>query len=293
MTASNSNSNVTNLWSQTNMEAAGHYAPVNGVNLYYEVHGSGGTPLILIHGGLGMVGMFAPIMPTLAETRQVVGVELQGHGHTADIDRPFSFESMADDVAALIKHLGLESADVLGYSLGGAVALQTVIRHPEVVRKLVVISAAFKRNAWYPGALAGMDAMNADAARFMIGSPPHQAYVAVAPVAEGWISMVSKTGDLLRKDYDWSAGVKGIKSPTLFIVADADAIRLDVAIEMYRLLGGGPAILTADGRMDEMPASQLAVLPGTSHYNILERADLLLPILPIFLDAPMRERAAR
>src|SRR5262245_23815806 len=113
MTTSNDNSNVTNLWSQTNMGAKGHYAPVNGVNLYYEVHGSGGTPLILIHGGLGIVGMFAPILPSLAETRQVIGVELQGHGHTADIDRSFSCEDMADDIASLINYLGLENADVL------------------------------------------------------------------------------------------------------------------------------------------------------------------------------------
>src|SRR3954451_2243461 len=124
MTTSNDNPNVTNLWPATNTDVTGNYAPVNGVNLYYEVHGSG-RPLILLHGGLGMVGMFAPVLPSLAETRQVIGVELQGHGHTADIDRPFSYELMADDVAALIKHLGLENADVMGYSLGGGVALQT------------------------------------------------------------------------------------------------------------------------------------------------------------------------
>src|SRR5947199_1995690 len=159
---------------------AGHYADVNGIKLYYEIHGTG-RPLILLHGGLGAIEMFGPNLPALAKGRQVIAVDLQGHGRTADIDRPLSVALMADDIAALIRHLGLENADVLGYSLGGGVALQTAIRHPEVVRKLVVVSSAFKRDGWYPEVLAGMAAMNAEAARFMVGSPPHQVYVAAAP----------------------------------------------------------------------------------------------------------------
>src|SRR5881409_720379 len=130
-------------------KAAGQYADVNGIKLYYEIHGTG-APLILLHGGLGAISMFGPNLPALAKGRQVIAVDLQGHGRTADIDRPLSVALMADDIAALIKHLGLESADVMGYSLGGGVALQTAIRHPEVVRKLVVVSTPFRRNAFYP-----------------------------------------------------------------------------------------------------------------------------------------------
>jgi pimeloyl-ACP methyl ester carboxylesterase len=146
---------------------AGNYAPVNGLNLYYEMHGSG-DPFILIHGGFGITGMFDALLPTLATSRQVIPVELQGHGHTADIDRPFSYEQMADDIAALIKHLGLANADVLGYSLGGGVALQTAIRHPQVVRKLVVVSAPYKRAGWYPEVLAGQLAVLPGTTHFTI-----------------------------------------------------------------------------------------------------------------------------
>src|SRR5512139_364679 len=133
----------------------GKYANVNGLTMYYEIHGEG-QPLILLHGGLGGVSMFERILPDLAQTRQVIAVELQGHGHTADIDRPLSFESMADDVAALLEHLELPSADILGYSLGGGVALRTIIRHPELVRKLVAVSTPCKSDGWYAEVRAGM-----------------------------------------------------------------------------------------------------------------------------------------
>ena len=268
-----------------NKDAAGSYAPVNGLNLYYEIHGRG-QPLVLLHGGLGEVGMFAQLLPALAETRQVIAVELQAHGHTADIDRPMSFELMADDIAALIKHLGLKNADVLGYSLGGGAALQTAIRHPEVVRKLVIVSAPCKRNGWYPEVLAGMAMMTAEAAAGMLGSPPHQAYVSAAPKPEDWPVLVGKTGDLLRQDYDWSAGVAAIKAPTLIVMGDADMVRPAHAVEMYELLGGSPVILKMDGTMGDLPNARLAILPGTTHFDILFRSDLL-PIVSPFLDASL------
>ena len=134
----------------------GNYAEVNGLEMYYEIHGTG-EPLILLHGGVGAIEMFGEVLPLLAEGRQVIAADLQAHGRTADIDRPLSFESMADDIAALIEHLGFAKADVMGYSLGGGVALQTAIRHPEVVRKLVVVSTPFERDGWYPEILAGME----------------------------------------------------------------------------------------------------------------------------------------
>jgi len=262
---------------------SGQYAHVNGLDLYYEIHGTG-QPLILIHGGLGSIGMFESILSDLAATRQVIGVELQAHGHTADIDRPLSFESMADDVTALIAHLGLERADILGYSLGGGVAWQTAIRHPAAIRKLVVVSAPCQRQGWYPEVLTGMAALNAEAAAGLIGSPPHQAYASTAPRPQDWPALVEKTGHLLRKDYDWSAEVTALKIPTQLIFGDADSIRPEHMVEMFQLLGGGQR----DGGWDGsgMSNARLAILPATTHFNTIA-SPLLAPIVTPFLDAPL------
>jgi pimeloyl-ACP methyl ester carboxylesterase len=268
-------------WNTTAQDsaAAGKYATVNGVNMYYEVQGTG-DPIILLHGGLGGTVEFAALAPALAQTRQVIAVELQGHGHTADIDRPFSFESMADDVAALIGELGFEQADVLGYSLGGGVALQTAIRHPEVVRKLIVVSTAFKRSGIHTEFQAGMDAMSADAASQMHETPMYQFYSSVAPDVDNWATLVSKEGDLLRQDYDWTEGVEGIKSPTLVIAGDNDFITPAHVVELYQLLGGGVA-----GGFAAPVTAQLAILPNTIHFTILSQANVLEPIITGFLDA--------
>lgn len=261
----------------------GNYANVNGLKLYYEIHGAG-QPLVLLPGGLGTVEMYAQVLPALAEGRQVIAVEPQGHGHTADIDRSFSFELMADDVAALIRHLGVATADLLGYSLGGGVALQTAFRHPDVLRKLVVVSAPHKSEAWYPEVRAGMRALTAEAAKAMAGSPPHQAYVRVAPNPDGWASFVAKTGKLVSGDYDWTDSVAALKTPTLIVVGDADGIRPAQTVEFFGLLGGGQR----DANWDEsaMPPARLAVLPATSHYGIITSPLLPLVVTP-FLDAPM------
>jgi pimeloyl-ACP methyl ester carboxylesterase len=256
------------------------YAPVNGLEMYYEIHGAG-RPLVLVHGAFGTVGMFASLLPALAETRQVIAVELQGHGHTADIDRRFSFEQFADDVAALITHLGHDHADVLGYSLGGGVALQTAIRYPDVVDKLVVASAPCTSDGWYPADRAGMAAINADAARTWVGSPMHEAYARVAPHPDDWPNLANKTGDLVRQEYDWTAGVAAITAPTLIAIGDADGVRPAHAVEIFGLLGGGET----GGTMGNLPKSQLAILPATTHFTILDRTDLLLPIISSFLDA--------
>ena len=188
----------------------GDYAAVNGLELYYEVHGDG-EPLILLHGGVGAIEMFGEISGLLAEGRKVVGVDLQAHGRAADIDRPMTFEAMAD-VAALIGHLSFGKADVMGYSLG--VALQTAIRHPEVVRKLVVVSTPFKRDGWYPEVLAGMEQMGPEAVEPMKQTPMYGLYAAVAPRPEDWPVLLTKLGDLLRQDYDWSEEVAAMQVPT-------------------------------------------------------------------------------
>jgi pimeloyl-ACP methyl ester carboxylesterase len=259
------------------------YAAVNGINLYYEIHGSG-EPLILLHGGLGATEMFGEVVPLLAKTRRVVAVDLQAHGRTADIDRPMSFEAMADDIAALTKHLGIEKADVMGYSLGGGVALRVAVRHPEVVRKLVLVSIALKRDGWYPEILAGMAQVSAASAEQMKQTPMYQMYARIAPKPADWPVLLTKIGDLLRKDYDWSKDVAAIRASTLLVFGDADAIPPAHAVQFFELLGGGKK----DGGWDGsgMSNARLAILPGLTHYTIFSSPALASTVTP-FLDAPV------
>ncbi len=264
----------------------GGYALVNGLNMYYEIHGSG-QPLVLLPGGFMTVEAMGEIVPLLAATRRVIAVELQGHGHTADIERPMRYELMADDIAALITLLGLERADIFGFSLGGGVGLQTAIQHPEVVRKLTLVSIAFKRDGWYPEVLAGMASISVEG---FAGTPVHEAYRKNSPRPEAWPTVVAKIRQLLSEDYDWAEGVAALKTPTLILVGDADSIRPAHAAEMFGLLGGGKA----DGDLIGLPPSQLAVLPNTTHvgwappyHGIITRTQLLLPIITEFLAAPM------
>jgi pimeloyl-ACP methyl ester carboxylesterase len=259
------------------------YAPVNGLNLYYEIHGSG-EPLILLHGGLGATEMFGEVLPLLAKTRRVIAVDLQAHGRTADIDRPMSFEAIADDIAALMKHLGIEKADVMGYSLGGGVALRVAVRHPEAVKKLVLVSIAFKRDGWYPEIAAGMAQVSAASAEPMKQTPMYQLYARIAPKPADWPVLLTKIGDLLRKDYDWSKDVAAIKAPTLLVFGDADAVPPAHAVQFFELLGGGKK----DGGWDGsgMSNARLAILQGQTHYTIFSSPTLASTVTP-FLDAPM------
>lgn len=258
------------------------YADVNGISLYYEEHGSG-QPLILLHGGLGMGEMYAPILPLLAKDRRVITVDLQAHGHTADAARPLRYPALADDVAALIGHLGLAQADVLGYSLGGVTALRTAIQHPELVRRLVLVSVPAKRDGWYPESLAGMDQMGAVLAEPMKQSPMYEVYARVAPRVQDWPVLLDKTGDLLRQDFDWSADIAKITAPVMLVYGDADAIRPAHIVEFYGLLGGGLRDANWDG--SARPVARLAVLPSHTHYDIFASPDLVAAVLP-FLDAP-------
>ena len=262
------------------------YATVNGLNLYYEIHGSG-EPLVLLPGGFMTVEAMGEIVLQLAATRQVIGVELQGHGHTADFERPLRFELMADDIAALISHLGLDQVDLFGYSLGGAVGLQTAIRHPEKIHKLALASAAFKRNGWYPESLAGMASISVET---FAGTPVHETYLKTSPRPEAFPTFVAKMRQLLSEDYDWTDGVAALKMPTLIMVGDADGLRVSHAVELFGLLGGGKG----DGDLVGLSPSQLAVLPATTHvgwappyHGIMTRTELLLPIITEFLDLAM------
>jgi pimeloyl-ACP methyl ester carboxylesterase len=191
---------------------------------------------------------------------------------------------MADDIAALIKHLGFENTDIVGYSMGGGVALQTSIRHPNMVRKLVVVSAACKSDGWYPEIRAGMRSMNAEAAKAWVGSPMHQAFVSTAPNPESWPTLVAKLGQLVGQDYDWSEAVSALNTPTMIVVGDADAVRTAHAVEFFELLGGGKADAGWDG--SGMSNARLAILPATTHYNIFF-SPMLTSTVTLFLDAPM------
>ena len=258
------------------------YAPVNGLLLYYEIRGTG-QPLVLLHGGFGEIEMFGDLLPSLADGRQLIAVDLQGHGRTADIDRPLRLELMADDVAGLIDYLGLPEADVMGYSLGGGVALQTAIRHPDKVRKLVLVSTPFRRDGWYPEVLAGMSQLGPAAADSMKQTPMYQEYAALAPRVEDWPVLVTKMGELLKRDYDLSKEVQRISSPTMLVVGDADAVRTAHAVEFFQLLGGGKRDAGWDG--SGKSSARLAILPGRTHYDIFASPELAAVVVP-FLAAP-------
>lgn len=252
------------------------YVPANDANLYYEMHGQG-QPLLLLHGGLGVLDMFAGLVPELAAAQRVIPVELPGHGRSPAVDRPLRFEQLADDMAAFIQRLGLGPVDIAGFSLGGGVALQTAIRHPQLVRRLALISAPYASDGWYPEVLAGMAALDGEAAQAMVGSVPHQAYMAVAPQPEAWPALVAKTGELLRQPYDWGEEVARLELPVLLVAGDRDGISPAHMVSFYELLGGGQG----DG---QAPAngSQLALIPGADHYNILFNP-ALAPTLAAFL----------
>jgi pimeloyl-ACP methyl ester carboxylesterase len=243
---------------EARVPGAGRYASVNGLQMYYEIHGSG-QPLVLLHGAYMTIETMGEIVPSLAETRQVVAVELQGHGHTADIDRPLSYEQMADDVSALLAEIGIDQADVFGYSMGGGVALQVAVRHPEVVRKLVVASISYTSDGMYPEVLATIDTITPEV---FAGSPIEETYLRSAPNPEDFPNLVAKLKQLDMEHYAWpQEDIRGISAPTLLIIGDSDAIRPEHAVELFGLLGGGVM-----GDLTGLPKSQLAVLPGTTHF---------------------------
>jgi pimeloyl-ACP methyl ester carboxylesterase len=248
-------------------KGTGQYAKVNGLNLYYETHGTGRS-LVLLHGGLGSGEMFGPVLPLLAARHQVILPDLQGHGRTADIDRPIDVRLMADDVAALIDHLGLEKPDVVGYSLGGGVALHTAAKHLAKVRRLVSASANITRSAIPAEMLAQQGQVSAAAAEFMKDTPMYQGYKRVAPHPEDFPRLLDKIGQSMAKDFDYSAEVRSLQVPTLIVAADADMAPPSHYVEIFKLLDGG---LRDGGWMGEgrpKGGHALAILPGLTHYNL-------------------------
>ena len=271
-------------WS-TETQGLPRYADVNGLHMYYETHGEG-RALILLHGGLGSGEMFGPVIPTLtAAGHQVIAPDLQGHGRTADIDRPIDITLMADDIAALIRHLGLEKADVVGYSIGGGVAMFTAVKYPELVNKAVIASVYLRPDAVDPALRPRQAAVSAAAAEFMKDTPMYQTYVRLAPRPEDFGRLLDKIGASMAVPYDYTEDFKTLGVPTLIVAADADQAPPSHYAEMFSLLGGGHD----GGWMGEnrpKGGHALAILPGLQHYNAFA-SPLFASAVLSFLDAPV------
>jgi pimeloyl-ACP methyl ester carboxylesterase len=269
--------NDTNIKNNMTTDTIKAYASVNGLKMYYEVVGTG-HPVIVLHGGFGNTELFMPNVTELTKSNKVIFADLQGHGRTADIDRPLVPDSMANDIAALIKKLNLGKTNIIGYSLGGTVALRLAIQHPELLDKVVLISCPFKREGWFPDLLAQQDQMGPTSAEALKQTPLYQSYLKLAPKPEDWTKFVTKMSILIQKDYDWSKELAAIKLPVLLVAADADGVMPEHMVQFFKLLGGGLKDAGWDG--SGRPASQLAIIPGQTHYNLFMSPVLSTVIMP-------------
>jgi len=262
------------------------YAPVNGLKMYYEVHGTDKPglgnrtePVVLLHGSfMTITNNWDGWISELSKTRKVIAVEMQGHGRTADVAREMTYEYFADDVAALLDHLKIPSADLIGYSMGGSVAIQCAIRHPEKVRKVVVISARFRHDGFVK---EGLDAIAGLTADVFNGSPLETEYKKLSPTPDAFPDFVKRIVEMAKRPFDFGADkLKATKAPMFFIHGDADGVRLDHMAEMYRLKGG-----EMHGDMGSRSASRLAILPYTTHVTLMQRMAVIVPMVDAFLDA--------
>jgi pimeloyl-ACP methyl ester carboxylesterase len=263
------------------------YAPVNGLQMYYEIHGEGGVPLLLLHGAFSNIETdFSQLLPLLAANRQVIAVEQQAHGRTADFDRPLSYEQMADDTAALLDSLDIDQVDVFGYSFGSATGLELAIRHPELVRKLILAGgASYRPDGLHPQFFEINEHLTADAlAANLAGTPWQETYARIAPNPDDWETLVGKKMDLDSNWRGWSdERIQAVAAPVMLMIGDSDIVRPEHVIELFRLLGGG-----VPGDLTGLPKSQLAILPGTTHVTIMwENVDRLASMAEAFLAAPM------
>jgi len=253
------------------------YIPANGVNYYYEIYGRG-APLLLLHGGLGSIGMFSPILPQLTKGRQVVAVDLQGHGRTALGDRPINLIDIGNDLATVVKKLGYDTLDVMGYSFGGGAALRLAVQHPELVRRLVIVSAPYAQSGFYSEMLPQQAAVGAQMADAMKETPMYKSYVAVAPRPQDFPRLLDRMGELMRAPYDWSEDVKRLKGPVMLVYGDADMIRPEHIVQFYQLLGGG--LKDAGWQREHMSQNRLAILPNVTHYEMFLSPALVPTVLP-------------
>jgi pimeloyl-ACP methyl ester carboxylesterase len=261
----------------TSTPARTGYAQANGVRYYYEIHGRG-EPLLLLHGGLGSIQMFGPVLPALARGRQVIAVDLHGHGRTALGDREISMVDMGDDLATVLRELGYAQVDVMGYSMGGGVAFQLAAQHPEMVRRLVLVSAGLSRDAFYPELLAMQAQVGAGMAEMMKDTPMFQSYAAVAPHPEDFPRLLDRMGELMRTPYDWSADVPKLTMPVMIVFGDSDMYRPETVVEFYKLLGGGQR--DAGWQRENMSRNRLAILPNLTHYEMFMSPALVATTLP-------------
>jgi len=254
------------------------YAPVNGLKMYYEVHGSG-QPVVLLHGAfMTITNNWDGWIDELSKTRKVIAIEMQGHGRTADIPRDFTSENLADDVAALLDYLKIPRADLIGYSMGGEVAMECAIRHPDKVRKAVIISSTFRSDGMVAGAHESISGLTADAFK---GSPIETEYKKLSPTPDYFPTFVQRIVATASKPYDFGADkLKATKAPMFFIHGDADGVRLAHVAEMFRLKGG-----ETHGDMGPRSASRLAILPDTTHVTLMQRMPIIVPMVNDFLDA--------
>jgi pimeloyl-ACP methyl ester carboxylesterase len=260
------------------------YVPANGVNYYYEIHGRG-EPLLLLHGGLGSIDMFGPVLPLLAKERQVIGVDLHGHGRTALGERPISLVDMGDDMAVVLKQLGYEKVDVLGYSMGGGVAFRLAVQHPALVRRLAIASAPYAQDGFYPEMLPQQAQVGAAMAEAMKETPMHVSYAAVAPRPQDFPKLLDRMGEAMRKQYDWSEDVKKLQMPVMLVYGDSDMIRPEHIVRFYQLLGGG--LRDAGWMREHMSKNRLAILPDLTHYEMFMSPALASTVLP-FLNGESR-----
>jgi pimeloyl-ACP methyl ester carboxylesterase len=255
---------------------SGHIA-VNGVNYYYAVYGKG-EPLLLLHGGLGQIEMFGPNLATLAKNREVIGVDLHGHGRTDLGNRDISLIDQGADLGVLVKKLGYQKVDVLGYSLGAGVAFQFAAQNPSLVRRLVLVSAVYGTDGFYPEMLPQQAAVSSKMFEQMKETPMYKSYVAVAPHPEEFPKLLDKMGDYMRKSYDWSADVKKLTMPTLLIYGDSDMIRPEHSVKFYQMLGGG--LKDAGWQREHMAQNRLAILPNITHYEMGVAPQMVETALP-------------
>lgn len=253
------------------------YVEANGVRYYYEVRGEG-PPLLLLHGGLGSIDMFAPVMPALAAKHQVIAVDLHGHGRTALGKRAFTLEAQGADMATILGKLGYGKVDVMGYSMGGGVAFQFAVQHPERVNRLVLVSAGYAQDGFYPEMRAQQVQLNGQAAGFMKDTPMYQSYMAVAPHKEDFPRLLDTLGAYMAKPYDYSAQVAKLTMPTMIVFGDSDMYRPEHVVKFYQLLGGG--LRDAGWQREAMSKNRLAILPGRTHYDMFMAPDLIHVALP-------------
>ncbi len=249
----------------------------NGVKYYYEIHGKG-DPLLLLHGGLGSIDMFAPVLPSLIQNREVIGVDLHGHGRTTLGDRRIDLQAMADDLATIVATLGYKQVDVLGYSLGGGVALRLAVQHPPLVRRLALVSTPFAQKGFFPEMLPMQAQVGAAMMDSMKDTPMYQSYVAIAPNPKDFPRLLDRMGEYMRTPYDWSADVKTLTMPVMLVYGDSDMIRPEHIVEFYQLLGGG--LKDAGWMREHMSRNRLAILPDMTHYEMFLAPTLAPTVLP-------------